>query len=381
MSRRVFYLNYYSHDGDNDSLKVVYSCIPKVDYIVKKLLQCGERVTIVSAVNSNKGIFKGKTVQLEEGLELKYFTTFAAKNRFMRVVNVVFLRMQILVYLLTNIKNDDKLIVYHSMFYRNVIEIYKRVFRKRFCLEIEDVFTSVNKNISNMATKEWRYFRFSDSYLCVNDLLKEKLPKEKKKLVSYGSYETVPKYEKENSDYKELVYAGIVEQYRNAAFIAIDSMTYLDSTYHLSILGFGDNADLAIMQQKIELVNAKKGYECISFLGRKSGDEYYQYLQNCDVALSTHVYDETNMKSADDTFPSKLLVYLANNLKIVAQRLECLEKSVFNQHIFFYDKPEPKLIAKTIERAFNSKNYQMGSELIMQLDKVFAKQLEDILNY
>ena len=64
-----------------------------------------------------------------------------------------------------------------------------------------------------------------------------------------------------------------------------------------------------------------------------AGEEYLRELQKCSIALSTHMYDDTNMKSADYTFPSKLLVYMGNGLHIVAQDLKMFT-NIRNQRLY-----------------------------------------------
>ena len=376
MGKKIFYLNYYTEEHEN-GLNAFFSCVPKVEYVVGKLESIYDEIEIVSAASSAKGVFRAKHFKLKPSVSLRYFSSFYAKNRLIKIANTVFLRIQLLFFLLTHIKKSDTLLVYHSLFYSSVLKLYKKLTKHKFCLEIEDVFTSVNASINGKAPSEWEFFRCADSYICVNDLLKDKLHKEKRAIVSYGSYLSVPKMEQSRAG--EIVYAGIIERYRNAAFLAVESMLYSDKNCHLSIYGFGTDEDVEYLKSKIEIINDKKGYECVSYFGKLTGDDYYRALQKCEIALSTHMYDENNMKSADDTFPSKLLVYLANNLKIVAQRIECLEKSELAEHIVFYDEPTPENVAAAIKSAMQLPNEHKGSDLIARLDSEFGKKLKYVL--
>ena len=376
MSKKIFYLNYYTEE-QGKGLNAFFSCVPKVEYIVSKLENIYDEIEIVSAASSSKGLFWTKHFKLKPSVSLKYFFSFHGNNRLMRIVNAFLLRCQILFFLLINVKKCDTVLVYHSLFYASVLKLYKKLTKHKFCLEIEDVFTSVNASIKDKAPAEWNFFQYGDSYICVNDLLKEKLPQNKRAIVSYGSYLSVSKMEQSHEG--ELVYAGIIERYRYAAFLAAEAMLYLDENYHLSIYGFGTDDDLEYLKSKIERINDEKGYECVSYFGKLTGDDYYRALQKCEIALSTHRYDDNNMKSADDTFPSKLLVYLANNLKIVAQRIECLEQSELAKHIVFYDDATPENVATAIRIATQLPNEQKGSDLIARLDREFGGKLEYVL--
>lgn len=376
MKKKIFYINYYTEDRGK-GLKAFFSCVPKVEYVVSKLENIYDEIEIVSAASSSKGVFWAKHFKLKPSVSLKYFFSFHGNNRLTRIINAFLLRSQILFFLLRNVKKCDTVLVYHSLFYASVLKLYKKLTKHKFCLEIEDVFTSVNASIKDKAPVEWNFFQYGDSYICVNDLLKEKLPQNKRTIVSYGSYLSVSKMEESHDG--ELVYAGIIERYRYAAFLAAEAMLYLDDNYHLSIYGFGTDDDLEYLNSKIGRINNEKGYECVSYFGKLIGDDYYRAIQKSEIALSTHRYDENNMKSADDTFPSKLLVYLANNVKVVAQRLECLERSELAKHIVFYDDPTPENVAAAIRTAAQESNNQKGRDLIARLDREFGGKLEYVL--
>ena len=197
-------------------------------------------------------------------------------------------------------------------------------------------------------------------------------------LVSMGNYLLPKKFQHHSSDRIKLVYAGVIEQERKAAFLAARAMEFLPLNYELNILGFGTEENISDLEKLIDSINSKKNDKCVSFLGKKSGDEYNEFLQNCDIALSTHAYDENTMSSADYTFPSKVLVYLANNLRVVAQRLDVLEKSSISEFFSFYECPEPEQIAKCImqidvDKEFNSRRR------IKQLDDEFLDGLSSML--
>lgn len=108
-----------------------------------------------------------------------------------------------------------------------------------------------------------------------------------------------------------------------------------------------------------------------------AGEEYLRELQKCSIALSTHMYDDANMKSADYTFPSKLLVYMGNGLRIVAQDLKCLRTSEINEYITYYDLPTSQSVAKAVISIDTNKEYN-SREKIRELDREFCNDIKNL---
>lgn len=62
------------------------------------------------------------------------------------------------------------------------------------------------------------------------------------------------------------------------------------------------------------------------------------------------------------SFPSKILVYLANGLKVVSIRIPAIEQSAVVDSLVFYDKQTPEKIAEAILSA--SKDNTCGNEIL-----------------
>lgn len=381
--KTVHYLCFYAEEDNKDILISYPSVWSKIDYIVDSIKEQGYKVNLLSAASINKrGIYKKRDFFIDNNENHHYFTSFNISNKYINKLNILFIWFQLIVYIITNMKKGDKLLVYHSLFYNKPIKFLSRVFKKKFYLEIEDVYSALNSQNKKFEKEEWEFFKYAEGYLCVNDLIAEKLSNDKKKVISYGNYNTPINYNNHDIDLTniKLVYAGVIEQERNAAFLAIDAMKYLPSNYTLNILGFGNESDINAMKYKIKKINNYLKREAVVFHGRMEGEEYHRFLQGCDIALSTHAYDESNMDSADNTFPSKVLIYLGNNLRVVAQKLLCLEESAVSSKISFYDRPDPKQIANVIlsidlTKSFNSKN------TITHLDNEFRYSFKELLEY
>lgn len=379
--RTIHYLCFYAEEENKDTLISYPSVWSKIDYIIESIKGNGYRLNLISAASIKKnGIYKKRDFIIDDKEKHHYLTSFKTSNKTINKINILYIWIQLIIYIIINVKQNDKILVYHSLFYHKPIKFINRVFKKKFYLEIEDVFSVLNENNMKFEKEELEFFEYADGYLCVNDIIADKLPKNKTKVISYGAYKVQPKYQEKinNNRYINLVYAGVIEQERNAAFIAIETMKYLASEYTLNILGFGSYNDIEEMKKRINDVNKYLGRKAIIYHGRKEGIEYYEFLQSCDIALSTHCYDEINMKSADNTFPSKILVYLSNNLSVVAQRLECLEKSKINKYITFYDRPEAELIANAI-KSIDLTNRQDSMCKINEMNNEFISSIKKLL--
>lgn len=372
--KKLYYVCFYAQEETANKIVSYPSVWSKIDYVVESIKQSGYEVEIISEARSINGKFHGFKKKIDDYESIKYFSSRYYQLSFFNKVGTVFQWLKLLAYLMIHVKKNDVVLVYHSIYNLKWLKIYHNLFRRKYSLEIEDVFSELNDRAKHFAKQEWRCFDGAETVLCVNDLILSKL-KNRTKIVSYGSY-YLPHYnKKKKQDRIKLVYAGVIEQERNAAFLAARALEFLPENYELSILGFGKNEDIAALREVIEKLKRKGCHIC--YLGRMEGSRYYSFLQSCDIGLSTHMYDDKNMSSADSTFPSKILVYLSNGLTVVAQRLECLEKSQVNEALYYYDNPDPKSVADAIKQVNVIDDTR---EIIRNLDKQFKFAINEWLD-
>lgn len=375
---RVFYLCFYSDPEVEDKIITYPSVKPKIDYVASKIKELGKKVIIVSVAPSVNGKFLGFEKEIDTLEKHIYLSSINRKCKFFQKIETLRHWNKILRFLKKNLKEDDILLVYHSLYHRVWLKKYNARYKRSFILEIEDVFSSLSLATKKFKKQEWKLFDLAESCICINDIVYNKIERVSRKMISYGSYQLPPLYNRVEREKIKIVYAGVIEQERKAAFLAVQAMRYLPSHYELRILGFGEAYNLEALQVLIDEVNEEKGTDSIKFEGRKSGQEYYKFLQSCDIALSTHAYDESNIESANHTFPSKILVYMANGLRVVAQHLEVLEKSAIGELLYFYGKPNPEAIANTIKGIDMTVPYD-SRERIEELDKKFTKDIRKLL--
>lgn len=369
---------FYWEPAVGDKIDSYPSVISKIDYITQTVKETGREVNIVSVAPARKGFFAGCRHRKDAQENHTYLPSVMFEQGILRKLSFLVNQILILCCLLKTVKKEDTLLVYHSLYNRVWLKLFKRLSRCDIVLQIEDVFSELTPENKRFQEEEWKLLRSMGKCICVNDLVYEKLDTVRQKIVSYGSYLLPPEYDVEPHDTVRLVYAGVIEQERKAAFLAIEAMCCLPEQYELSVLGFGKDEDLAAMTVLIENVNRRLGRQAVAYHGRLSGESYWRFLQSCDLALSTHAYTEESLPSANHTFPSKVLTYLANGLCVVAQKLDVLQRSSISEFFSFYDTPVPEEIAKAICTVvkISSSNPRKRIE---DLNEDFVKKMGELL--
>ena len=125
-----------------------------------------------------------------------------------------------------------------------------------------------------------------------------------------------------------------------------------------------------MVKQTIEEVNAL-GKCKVTYDGLKSGDEYIKFIQSCHIGLSTQ---NPNASFNDTSFPSKVLSYMANGLRVVSVKIKVLETSSINDFLYYYQGEDPQKIAKAIMSVSVKDNYDSRS-VIYKLDNAFSEKL------
>ncbi|MPM98858.1 hypothetical protein SDC9_146048 [bioreactor metagenome] len=152
---------------------------------------------------------------------------------------------------------------------------------------------------------------------------------------------------------------------------ALESAEFLPENYHVHICGFGNSLKI---KNQIKTI-AERSLATLTFEGELKGEDYKNFIQKCHIGLSTQ-----NPSAAfnDTSFPSKILVYLANGLKVVSIRISVVEKSALSDLVFFYDTQTPNDLAKAIISA-NQGGQVDGISILKELDKNFELNLCNIL--
>lgn len=378
MDRSIHYIGSMSRGAEKYNLMQFPAANTKMEYILKVLKNNGYYVKGVSTAGTLNRKFtwvpflRTKIGLLEEAIQLP---SIGSKYKLIRAINILLLWISLLVYSIFNIHKNDQVLIYHSLSYASPFLIMKRLKKFELILEVEEIYQDVSKCSKRVKVNEYRIFKAADKYLFSTELLNEKLnPTHKPYSIIYGTYEVEKDRKCKFTDGKiHAVYAGNFDP-RKGVLTAIAAAEYLDHNYHIHVVGFGTQ------MQKEEMIDfmmqiSKKTACTITYDGLLGGEHYIRFLQSCDIGFSTQTPDAAYK---DTSFPSKVLSYLSNGLRVVSIRIKVLERSGIGDMIFFYENNSPEDIAYTVKQV-NMKNAYDSRSRIVELDKQFINKFIRLL--
>lgn len=374
------YLVYYDTPANKaENRNFVLAATNKIDYICSVLNRCGIPVELVSAsaTNNRKGC-GGKTVQVTEKTSLKLFSCMGTGRRPKRVLGRILFHTRLFLYLLCHIQKGESILVYHSLGYSNMVRLLRKLRDFRLILEVEEIYGDVTGRIRDRK-KEFKLFSAADAYLFSTELLNNEINESGKPYVLiHGTYQVEPDRGCRLFDDGKIhcVYAGTFDPRKGGAAAAAAAAEFLPEQYHIHILGFGNKEQTDQMRKQIDLLATK--CKCgITYDGLLSGEDYIRFLQSCDIGLSTQNPDAAFNATS---FPSKILSYMANGLRVVSIRIPAAEGSAVGNYLYFYDEQTPEAIADAIQRIDINDSYE-SRDIISCLDKQFEEELGEILKH
>lgn len=377
MSLKIYYLGYYDVVSNaEENRNHVLAASNKMTYIVSALERAGFCVELISASQTlNAQAYSAKTVPLGEKSRLHLFKTLPWGNKLRRVRSVLFSKWQVFWYIWRHMGKGDTLVVYHSLAYVGLVRILKRLKGFRLVLEVEEIYADVTGS-DKARKKEYKLFRRADAYIFPTELLNEKLNSEHKPhCIIYGTYQVEENRHYSFNDGKiHVVYAGTFDPRKGGATAAAAAAEFLPENYHVHILGFGSKADTEQLKQVITKVS-KKSAATVTYDGCLSGEAYIRFIQSCDIGLSTQ---NPNAAFNDTSFPSKILSYMANGLRVVSIRIPAIERSAIGDLVTYYDTQTPEAIAEAICKIDMNAPYDSRAE-IQTLHENFVAQIQSLL--
>jgi len=290
-------------------------------------------------------------------------------------LSMKFAQLQLFLYLLKNTKKDEEILVYHSVGYGNAIYLAKKIKKFKMILEVEEIYQDIRSLGKRKNEREYRDFKIADKYIFPTKLLNEKINVENKPYcIIHGTYQVE---EKKNVSFKDdkihVVYAGTFEP-RKGCGAAAKAAEWLPENYHIHILGFGTEKQAENIKKQIEETNSK-AKATVTYDGLLSGKEYIEFIQKCHIGLSTQNPDaEFNATS----FPSKILSYMANGLRVVSIKIPAIQTSDIGNKLYYYEKQTAEEIAKTIMDIDLNDDYD-GRKIVGSLDEKFSAEINELL--
>lgn len=385
--KKIYYIGYYSDPSDERKRKTAPAADTKMDYIISSLKKVGYDVEVLSFCvdDDRKSFFEKKPgYEIEKnGTRVVFFTNYTSKFRILRVIGRALSWIKIRKYLCNKcLGNESKIVIYHSLGLLKVIDLFDKK-KKRFILEMEEIYADVIGK-TKVRKKEIAAAHKANAYIFPTRMLNSEINNENKPyVIIHGTYqvEMDRKCRVFNRDLQtggdktiHCVYAGTFDPRKGGA-AAVAAAEFLSVDYHIHILGFGSDEEIRNMKDYISQV-AKKSTAKVSYDGLLTGEDYIKFIQSCDIGLSTQNPDAAFNATS---FPSKILSYLANGLRVVSIRIPAIEQSDIGDKLFYYDEQTPDQIANAILSVDMSQEYD-SRRLIEQLSECFERELAEVLD-
>lgn len=378
------YIAYYSDPDESKHRKAAPSADTKIDYIVSVLMREGCNVKVISkcGVEKCESILKynGDYAIEKNGTLVRFVPSLTSKFRPLRFFTRIYTNLKINRLIKKECLNTDcKILIYHSLGMCSIIKYLKK-HKKSFILEVEEIYSDVMaKKKKQNREKEDFMFSAASSYIFSTELLNREINSGNKPyVVCNGTYNTTQKLVEEkifdDKDKNHCVYAGTFDPRKGGVIAAISAAEFLSENYHMHILGFGNEEETKSMKDLISEVS-KKSVATVTYDGLLSGEEYIRFIQSCDIGLSTQNPDAAFNATS---FPSKILSYMSNGLRVVSIRIPAIEGSAIGKYMYYYDKQTPEEIAKTIMTVNLNDDYN-GRQVISKLDAEFSYDIAKLM--
>ncbi|MFV8370416.1 hypothetical protein [Flavobacterium sp. LB2R40] len=383
--KNVHYIGFYSKADNPQNFRNFPASTTKMDYIISSLKTADFKVTLLAlgeTLSKNK-LYKQKVQICDQNEKIIYVSTFSNSFFILKYLSRIWLLLQLLYYLLFVVEKNGNVLYYHTYATISIVKI-SRLFKKfNLTLEVEEIFQAAWRGSEKKINSEIKYLKNGDGYVFVNDIMPQKFVVDNKPFaICYGDYRSTNNIDRmvvNNEEVIKLVYAGVFGCENSDVSLAIDTINFLPEKFQLHILGYGSYEEISYVKNKIEEINYKAGNIRVHYHGKLSGRKYFNFLSTCHIGLSTRVLED---HFSDYTFPSKVLIYLGNNLKTVSSSINCVVKSKVADSIYFYKNPVPQEVAETILAIdFTDKGKDNQIDVLKKLDLEFITQIRNVLNY
>lgn len=348
------------------------------EYLSQVLSELGYDVTILSTVTSNActEIFKINhrfTKMLDGNVNSIYFSCVNSKYRFLRVLGR-FLRWYEFKSFIK--KHDGIYIVYHSKVHYGINKWIKH-YKRKLIIEVEEIYADVTQD-KNARMQEIKETDRADAYIIPNMMMSPEVTGDKKWVLYHGTCKKEPIFEKIFNDGKiHIVYAGTMDPRKIGLMPALDAALFLkEEKYHIHVLAIGYPENQLKIKERISKFTAP---HCrITFHDPLDGDDYLKFIQSCEIGIYTQGKDDVDIATS---FPSKLMSYLSNGLRIVATKTKPLALSEISDVIYFAESNSGEDIAKTIKSIDFSDGYdgrRRAAEIHERLKRDLKLLLEEI---
>ena len=358
---KIYYFCYFSNYEKDRRRDAVPAADLQVGYLAEVFEQLGYEVEIVglNIPEETDSLFRFQRAfcrELRKNIIVRYFNCIESKNRNIRRLarRLIFFSAKKYIDSLTK---EDIILFYHSRLFYPYYKYMKKCGR-RYILELEEIYSDVIDDDS-LRKEEIAEVKRADSFILPSVPLADEIAEGKNYVLFHGSCRREKRIGNGFHDGRiHIVYAGTFDYRVIGSMSMIYAAKYLDERYHIHIIGFGNDEDT---NRIVNAVDEMKGLPCkVSYDGLQLGDNYLRYLQNCDIGIFSR---DPKAKDINSSFPSKIMSYLSNGLRVVSTRAESIEKSDVAHLMYFVDSNSPEEVARTIKGIDFSSKYDGYYEL------------------
>lgn len=344
----------------------------KMEYVIAKLRQTGESITVLSLCRGRKrGFHATKYKKIDDNLLHLQYRASCVGGKIGSVFDLLLYKLQLYYYVFTKVKPEDTVMIYHSVRSTHTLAKIKKIRKANWILEVEEIYGYGAVYDNPKVGSEIADIKNFEKFIFVNNVLPEMLGVSENYTVCYGAYLPLTIQKQNDDGIVRVVYAGTIENSKVGAYTAVNAAQYLPANYEMHIAGFGSEESIKKIKSMIEANNAE--YDCkIKYHGKLDGKDLDDLLLSCDIGLSTYVI---RLPFSNCVFPSKLTTYVCHGLKVVIGRSENFEKAEIAKGWTYYEDNTGASIADGIVRAAASEAVDC-SELIRSLDSRFVTWLK-----
>ena len=335
-----------------------------IEYMIK-VFSSIESVEVLSpgrTLNHN-GIYHKKTVNVSENVTIRFPFTFGVKSKIGRLLSLLWTQAWLFSYLFFHTKRGEKVVFYHSLSLMTIISVLCKIKGIQPILEFREIYSDINKVSKRLTRKEHTYYQCAYGYIFPSDAIRRILGvNDKPYVLAPGSYSVHRVTQEEFHDGKiHCVYAGNLRKDKGGAYLAADAAEYLSDQYIIHILS-GSYSEKAIEEFQKEIEKISQKTKCrILFEGGKYGEEFFAFLNKCDIGLAT----QNDGDFSNTSFPSKILTYLGCGLCVIAPPIDAVRLSPISNLVTEYKDFDPTIVAEAII-GIDSK----GNDTRLELEKL-----------
>lgn len=369
---RIKYICYYNDLSAHR--ENVQSASTKIDYIIEVLNRKNVYVDIISKTPVSAPFFSFSLggCSKKQNNTIRHFLSFGCKKILpLYLLSRAFNTIHFFLWMLFNTHKGEQVVVYHSLGYTMSLLLLIRLKKMNVIGEIEEIYQDVHKQYALTRWSEFRFIKECKKYIFPTQILDEKMNTDSKpSVVIHGVYRPAQITEEKFCDGKiHVVYGGTLDPQKGGAAAAA-AAEFLPSNYHIHICGFGNPTQI---KQIVKDISAKSK-AVLTFEGELKGDDYRKFIQKCHIGLSTQ---NPNAAFNATSFPSKILVYLANGLQVVSVNIPAIKQSKIAQMVSFYREQTPEDIASAVKNI--GTNCSDTNILLHQLDIQFEFQIISLI--